>query len=207
MRRKSWATLALLVAAVPALAACGDEGNDHESMTGTDTPSRGDSSAGDSTAEFNDADVEFATGMIPHHQQAVEMAALAETRAQSPEVKKLAADIKAAQDPEIQTMTGWLESWGEPVPGSEHGGHDMSESMPESMPGMMTADEMTELEGLSGAEFDQMFLTMMIEHHEGAVEMAQAEQTDGQFPDAIALAEEIETAQNKEIATMRDLLK
>jgi len=204
MRRKSWATLAMLVAAVPALTACGDEGNDHESMTGTDKPSRGDSSASESTAQFNDADIEFATGMIPHHQQAVEMADLAETRAQSPEVKMLAADIKAAQDPEIQTMTGWLESWGEPVPGGEHGGgHDMSGSMP----GMMTAEEMTELESLSGAEFDQMFLTMMIEHHEGAVDMAQTEQTDGQFPEAITLAEEIETGQNKEIATMRELLK
>lgn len=203
MRRRNWAALAMLAAAAPALAACGDEGTDHGSMPGMGSPSRGDSSASESTGEHNEADVEFATNMIPHHQQAVEMADIAGTRAQSPEVKKLAADIKAAQDPEIQTMTGWLESWGEPVPGGEHGGHDMSGSMP----GMMTAEEMAQLESLSGAEFDQVFLTMMIEHHEGAVEMARTEQTDGQFPDAIALAETIEAAQNKEITTMRGLLE
>jgi len=177
-------TAALLAASLLTLAACG---NDDETDTG---------------AAHNDADVTFAQQMIPHHQQAIEMSELAETRAASPEVKDLAADIKGAQDPEIETMTGWLESWGEDLAGeSEHGGHDTSD-----MPGMMSEDEMVELEAASGAEFDRMFLTMMIEHHEGAIDMAKTEQAEGEYPDAIALAEEIERAQTAEITTMNELL-
>jgi uncharacterized protein (DUF305 family) len=179
-------TAALLAASLLTLAACG---NNDESDTGT---------------AHNDADVTFAQQMIPHHQQAIEMSELAETRAVSPEVKDLAADIKGAQDPEIETMTGWLENWGENVPGTdEHGGHDMSS---DDMPGMMSAEEMAEFESASGPAFDRMFLTMMIEHHEGAIDMAKTEQEDGEFPDAVALAEEIEKAQTAEIATMNELL-
>ena len=146
--------------------------------------------------------VTFATDMIAHHRQAVEMAELAETRAESPEVKDLATQIMDAQDPEIESMTGWLTTWGEPVP-DEMGGMDMSSSMP----GMMSQDEMTSLENTSGAEFDQMFLAMMVEHHRGAIEMAKSEQSDGLFPDAIALAKQIETAQTDEITSMRALLR
>lgn len=179
-------TAALVAASLLTLAACGNEDDN------------------DSAAGHNDADVAFAQQMIPHHQQAIEMAELAETRAESPEVKDLAADIKAAQDPEIETMTGWLDSWGEEAPGEGgHGGHDTSDDMA----GMMTEEEMADLEGSSGSEFDQMFLTMMIEHHEGAIEMAKTEQAEGEFPDALALAEEIESSQTEEIQTMQELLK
>lgn len=180
-------TATLLAASLLTLAACGNEDD-------TDT-----------SAGHNDADVTFAQEMIPHHQQAIEMAALADTRAESQEVKDLAADIEAAQDPEIETMTGWLESWGEDVPEEGMSGMDHGDMSSEDMPGMMSEDEMTDLEG-AGAEFDQMFLTMMIEHHEGAIEMAQTEQADGEFPDAIELAENIETAQTAEVQTMQDLL-
>jgi uncharacterized protein (DUF305 family) len=79
--------------------------------------------------------------------------------------------------------------------------------MSSSMPGMMSQDEMTLLENTSGAEFDQMFLAMMVEHHRGAIEMAKSEQSDGLFPDAIALAKQIETAQTDEITSMRALLR
>lgn len=183
---RSTLTAALLAAALLTLAACGND----------DEPNAG--------AAHNDADVSFAQQMITHHQQAIEMSELAETRAASPEAKDLAADIKGAQDPEIKTMTGWLERWGEDVPGAdEHGGHDMSSG---DMPGMMSEDEMAELEGASGPAFDRMFLTMMIEHHEGAIDMAKTEQEDGEYPDAIALAEEIERAQTAEITTMNELL-
>jgi uncharacterized protein (DUF305 family) len=75
------------------------------------------------------------------------------------------------------------------------------------MPGMMSDEDMTALEKATGAEFDQMFLTMMIEHHEGAIEMARTEQADGEYADAKALAEDIETAQTEEIQTMQGLLK
>ena len=181
-------TAALLAASLLTLAACG---NDDEPDTG---------------AGHNDADVTFAQQMIPHHQQAIEMSELAETRAGSPEVKDLAADIKGAQDPEIETMTGWLESWGEDVPGGDMSGMDHDDMSSDDMAGMMSEEEVAELEGASGTEFDRMFLTMMIEHHEGAIEMAKTEQEDGEYPDAIALAEEIEKAQTEEITTMNELL-
>jgi len=180
---------ALLTAAALTLAGCAD-----------------DSDAG-GDAKFNDADVTFAQGMIPHHQQAIEMAMLAEDRATSPEVKELAAAIEAAQDPEIETMTDWLETWGEDVPDDDMGGMDHGDMSGDDMPGMMSADDMGELEASDGTEFDQMFLTMMIEHHQGAIEAAQTEQKEGENPDALALAKQIETDQTAEIETMQDLLK
>lgn len=181
-------TAALLAASLLTLAACGDEDDNT------------------SSAEHNDADVTFAQGMIPHHEQAIQMAALAETRAESQEVKDLAADIEAAQDPEIKTMTAWLESWGEDVPDGDMSGMGHGDMSSDEMPGMMSDDEMADLMDTSGPDFDRMFLTMMIEHHEGAIEMARTEQSDGEFPDAIELAEDIETAQTAEIQAMQDLL-
>jgi uncharacterized protein (DUF305 family) len=181
-------TAALLAASLLTIAACGND---------ADT---------DAGAGHNDTDVTFAQRMIPHHQQAIEMADLAEGRASSQEVKDLAADIKGAQDPEIETMTGWLESWGEDVPSEDMSDMDHGDMSTGDMEGMMSEEEMAELEAASGADFDRMFLTMMIEHHEGAIEMAQTEQEDGENPDAIALAEDIEEAQTSEIATMNELL-
>lgn len=198
--RSKYLTATLVVAGTLTLGACG--GHDMSSMSATEGSDSPPSSSSDGTADFNDADVTFATDMIPHHRQAVEMAELAETRAESPEVKDLATQIMDAQDPEIETMTGWLTSWGEPVP-DDMSGMDMSSSMP----GMMSQNEMTSLENTSGAEFDQMFLAMMVEHHQGAIEMAKSEQSDGMFPDAIALAKQIETAQTDEINTMQALLR
>jgi len=157
---------------------------------------------GSLAAEVNRADVTFAQEMIPHHQQATDMAQLAETRSQDEDVQRLAAQMESAQDPEIKTMTGWLETWGEDVPdhtsGAGHGDADM--------PGMMSAAEMKRLESASGADFDRMFLEMMIKHHEGAIQMARTEQANGKNTDAIALAKQIEAAQTAEIATMRQLL-
>ncbi len=174
---------AALAAAILALTGCGNDGDGSQSAD-----------------QFNDADVTFAQQMIPHHQQAIMMAQLARERATSPDVKSLAANIEQAQDPEIQTMTDWLNAWGEELP------EDMSMDMSTDMPGMMSEEEMVEMEAASGAAFDQMFLTMMIEHHEGAVEMAQTQQAEGENPDAITLAEKIEADQTTEIATMKNLL-
>ncbi|WP_341241161.1 DUF305 domain-containing protein [uncultured Nocardioides sp.] len=201
MPRKHLAAATLVVAGTLTLGACG--GHDMSSMSGTGgSDSSSPSSSSDATADFNDADVTFTTEMIPHHRQAVEMAELAETRAESPEVKDLAIQIMNAQDPEIETMTGWLTSWGKPVP-EDMSGMDMSGSMP----GMMSKDEMASLENTSDADFDQMFLAMMVEHHQGAIEMAKSEQSSGMFPEAIALAKQIESAQTDEIATMQALLR
>lgn len=201
MRRKHLTATTLVVAGTLTLGACG--GHDMSSMSGTEGSDSSPSSSSDGTADFNDADVTFATDMITHHRQAVEMAELAQTRAESPQVKNLATQIMDAQDPEIETMTGWLTSWGKPVPDDMSGGMDMSSSMP----GMMSQDEMTSLENTSGAEFDQTFLAMMLEHHQGAIEMAKSEQSGGLFPDAIALAKQIEAAQTDEITTIQALLR
>lgn len=161
--------------------------------------SNSDDSSAD--ADFNSADVSFATEMIPHHRQATEMAALAASRTDNTEVLDLADRIEAAQDPEINTMSSWLESWGEKVPEEMSGMNDMS-----SMPGMMSDDQMSNLRDSSGEAFDRLFLTMMVEHHEGAIEMAETEQTDGKNVDAVSLATQIEQAQTTEIAEMRKLL-
>ena len=171
---------------------------------GSDTDSNGSTGSTESSdAKFNDADVTFAQQMIPHHEQAVAMATMAQEQASSTEVKQLAAKIAAAQGPEIDTMTGWLEDWGKEVSSDSEGGMDHSGS---DMSGMMSDAEMESMGAATGAKFDQMFLTMMIEHHTGAIEMAQTEQQDGENPDAIALAKKIEADQTAEIAQMEDLL-
>ena len=190
MTRKMLAIASLLLATLLTLTACGGE---------DDTPAA-------SNAEFNDADVTFATDMIPHHQQAVEMAELAADRAKSPEVRQLAEDIEAAQGPEIETMTQWLKDWGQETPSGSMDHGDMGHGDSQEMPGMMDEAEMTTLEQADGAAFDRMFLQMMIEHHEGAIEMARTEQANGENPDAVALAEQIETDQESEIAKMDELL-
>jgi len=159
------------------------------------------SSDDDSTAsDHNKADIMFATDMIGHHRQAVEMAVLARDRSANAEVKAIAARIEAAQGPEIEQMSGWLEDWNQPVPsmGSGHGAHG-------GMPGMMSDQEMSELEATTGTAFDQRFLQLMIVHHEGAIEMAQTQQRDGKNTDAKKLAEKIEADQTAEIAEMKQL--
>ena len=183
--------------AVLVLAACGAK---DDGMEGMDHGS-GDQPAPSGTAAFNDADVMFAQMMIPHHRQAVEMATLAETRAEDPEIKELAAAIKGAQDPEIATLTGWLTSWGQPVeaPAGHDGGHG-------SMPGMMSEEDMKNLEAATGAAFDKAFAELMIAHHEGAITMAEEQKAKGQNPDAVALAATIAAAQTAEIEQLRTIL-
>ncbi|MFB9248767.1 DUF305 domain-containing protein [Sphaerisporangium melleum] len=156
---------------------------------------------GTSSADHNEQDVMFAQMMIPHHRQAIDMAKLAGSRASSPDVKRLAEQIEAAQGPEITTMSGWLTAWNAESPGD-----DMS-SMGHGMDGMMSADDMKELEGLSGGAFDKAFLTMMIEHHEGAVVMAEKEQASGTYAPARELAGAIVTSQTAEIGTMKQMLR
>ncbi|MGC0386634.1 DUF305 domain-containing protein [Streptomyces sp. SAI-129] len=203
MRRT--AAVAAAGAAALVLAACGGNGDDggsaghggHAATASSSAPAAASASQG----QHNAADVAFAKGMIPHHRQAVEMADLAPDRAQSAEVKKLAADIKKAQDPEIKTLSGWLTSWGVDVPAEgamDHSMHDMG--------GMMTAEEMTELENASGKAFDTAFMEMMIKHHEGAVDMAKTEQADGAYGPAKKMAGEIIDSQSAEIEQMNQLL-
>jgi uncharacterized protein (DUF305 family) len=201
IRRTALAATAGVAALV--LAACGGGGHDMGSMGSDSSPS---ASASAKAGKHNDADVSFATDMIQHHRQAVEMADLAADRASSQEVKDLATKIKGAQDPEIKTMSGWLTSWDEEVPADMSGmeGHDMGDMS--SMPGMMSSEDMDKLEKASGAEFDKMFLDMMIKHHEGAVEMAETQKADGKYGPAVKLAEDVITAQTAEIEQMNKML-
>lgn len=182
------------------LAACGSSGSagSRHSVAGHSMAghSMGASSAPASSGH-NSQDVMFAQMMIPHHQQAIVMAKQAATKASSPQVKKLAAQIEQAQDPEIQKMTGWLKSWGASVPSP--GGMQMGD-------GMMSEQDMTKLGKLSGKQFDKAFLQMMIKHHQGAVTMAETEQASGSSAEAKALADSIVTSQSAEITTMQHLL-
>ena len=155
-----------------------------------------------STTGASAADAMFAQMMVPHHQQAVEMSTLAETRASSPKIKALAAEIKEAQQPEIDQMTAWLEEWGIPVMPmdeamSEHGGHGMS--------GMLTDDQMQQLADANGPEFDRLFAEFMILHHEGAIDMAE-DVVDSKDPRVAALAAAIIKTQADEIAHMQGFL-
>ncbi len=200
-RRVCSAAAALALSTV--LAACG---GDAGTSQGTDTASSASPSSA-ASAQFNKADVQFASDMIVHHRGAIDMAELAGDRAAMPEVKSLAAQIKKAQQPEIDTMSGWLQSWGEDVPAADDGGMHHDAGHAADMPGMMTEQETTALTDARGAAFDRMFLEMMIKHHEGAIDMSEGEQLEGDNAEAIALAKKIVADQRAEIATMQDLLK
>ena len=199
---KRLAAATAVVTALTGLAACGTSDNE------TDTSSK---SSAQGTGPHNDADVTFATSMIPHHQQALEMVDLTEGRTLDPAVRQLADQIEAAQSPEIDTMTGWLTDWGKPVPsvaGTGEDSHDMGgmDMGSQDMPGMMSAEDMANLKGASGADFQDMWLRMMIRHHEGAITMAKAELSDGAYPPAEDLAQSIIDGQQAEIDQMRQLL-
>ncbi|MFI0233250.1 DUF305 domain-containing protein [Streptomyces sp. NPDC017086] len=200
-RRAALAALAVTGALV--LTACGGTGDDRG--TGSGHAAHGASATPGAPAGVHNAqDVVFAQGMIPHHRQALEMARLADGRASSARVKDLAARIEKAQDPEIRTMTGWLRSWGEeaPMAGMDHSGHS---GMP-GMPGMMSDADLTALKKTTGHDFDTRFLSLMVEHHRGAVKMAATEKEKGRYGAARTMADAIVTAQNAEIKEMRQLL-
>ena len=156
--------------------------------------------------------------MVAHHQQAIDMAEMVPSHTNNAQVKALATKIEAAQGPEIAQMNAWLAEWNEtPEMGSESSGngHNMSgmdhggsmSSANPMGPGMMSAAQMADLESKSGAEFDRMWLTMMIAHHEGAVTMSEQELAQGENAQVKALAQEIINAQAKEIAEMQEMLK
>ena len=141
-----------------------------------------------------DADVTFAQQMIPHHRQAVQMAA---THDAGPQVRALASEIESAQGPEIRTMTAWLRGWDEKVPSATSHG---------SMGGMMSDTAMRALGRARGDAFDRLFLTQMVEHHSGAVAMARKELADGASEKAEELASSVVQSQTAEIARMKRLL-
>lgn len=156
-----------------------------------------------SDAGFSGRDLMFAQMMIPHHEQAVEMSTLAETRTTNPELLALAKQIKDAQAPEIVQMQDWLDASGDAggmgdMNGMDHSGHGMG--------GMLTNEQMDALANASGAEFDRLYLEGMIEHHEGALQMTQMIE-DSDNPEVKKLADDIIRTQTAEIAQMQQILK
>lgn len=199
---------AAALAATLGLAGCSDDDMGGMSGMGSATPQATPPATASTSAaaQFNDADVMFVQMMVPHHRQAVEMSdmLLAKTGV-DPDVAALAKEIKNAQQPEIDTMTGWAAAWGQPIEdgmggmgGMDHGGGD---------DGMATAEEMEQFAKTDGETGQKMFLEMMTAHHKGAVAMAQTEIRDGQNPDAVQLAKDIVATQQTEITQMQDLLE
>lgn len=183
------------------LSACGGDdmdGMDHGS--GSSSKSASAPAENGAGAGFNDTDVTFAQMMIPHHEQALEMAQLADGRASDAEIKDIVGKIEKAQDPEIETMKGWLGAWKQPtamesMPGMDHGGD-----------GMMSDADMKELKAMKGAEFDKMFAQMMIDHHNGAITMAKDEQKNGKNADAVKMAGDIVEGQSAEVKQLQSIL-
>lgn len=150
-----------------------------------------------SVADGRAGDVMFAQMMIPHHEQAVEMAEIALVKSDaSGQVRELATAVKQTQDPEIQTMSGWLKEWGAAAPSGSMDHGSMGS-------GMMSDADMEALERASGTAFDQKWVTMMIAHHEGAIDMARQVLATTADPKVKALADAIIKAQTEEIITMR----
>lgn len=210
------AVSAVAVTSAVVLAGCGSDTDSASSASSAAGPSATASAIRGDRGSHNAQDVTFTREMIPHHRQAVAMAALAPSRAKSAKVKDLAARIEKAQGPEIDTMSGWLKSWGEKVPDgtamASASAMPGMESMPgmdhsaSPMPGMMSGADMSKLKKLSGDAFDKAFLQMMTGHHEGAVAMAKTEQAKGAYGPAKTMAESIVTSQSAEITEMNALL-
>lgn len=191
--------VALAAAAVLTLglAACGADDGTHMdgSMMGGSS-----ASAPDAAADHNEADVMFNAMMVPHHLQAIEMADLVPDRTRNPEVLDLSRRIRGAQQPEVDRMTGWLAAWGaRPMDGHGAEGHDGHAGAD----GMMTEEDLVELGSLRDAAFDRRWLELMVEHHEGAVEMAQAVLRDGRHGGTRVLAGQVIESQQQEIDEMK----
>ncbi|WP_329624804.1 DUF305 domain-containing protein [Streptomyces sp. NBC_01255] len=212
-RQRAVVAVALSAVAVLSLGAC-------ESGAGTDAP-RAEASAGGSVVapgkpgepakrispeeaarllpdeRPNGADFRYAQMMIVHHRQALTMTELAPQRAGSAQVKKVAERIAAAQLPEIAAMEGWLKNNGGP---REQSGHDHH-----SMPGMATEAQLKELKAAKGEAFDELFLKLMITHHDGAVTMAAEVLSEGNNVLVEEMANDVIAQQTSEINRMRSL--
>jgi uncharacterized protein (DUF305 family) len=184
---------AVVLAATLALAGC--SGSAEPATPDTSAPAAG---SGDQAAH-NDADVMFAQMMIPHHEQAIEMAdTVLAKEGTSPEVAQLADEVKEAQAPEMEKLGQWLDAWGAERT-SDHAGHA-------GMSGMMSDEDLRALEEATAPQSDRLFLEQMIAHHRGAVEMAQTEVETGSDAGAVEMAQTIVDTQAAEIEAMENLL-
>lgn len=155
------------------------------------------------------ADVEFMQGMIMHHAQAVEMTALISTHTENKYLRSLGARISSSQSDEIKFMRRWLAARGEPVSMSMPGMQGMGKHTMALMPGMLTREQMEALRKAKGAEFDHLFLTGMIQHHNGALTMVKDlfdTAGAGQDAELFDFATDADNTQRAEIRTMQSML-
>ncbi len=163
---------------------------------------------------YTAADVQFMTGMIGHHAQAVVMSRWAPSHGADPAVQRLAERIINAQDDEIATMQRWLAERLQPVPDAKPMSHDMAgmSGMAHAavlMPGMLTDVQMKELDAARGPEYDRLFLTFMIQHHKGATSMVTTlfgTEGAGQDETIFKFASDVNVDQTTEIARMQRML-
>ena len=200
LRRAAGALLlvpALVVARSGSAHAQKPGGMDHMHMAGMDMPitiPKG--------AIYTEADVRFMQGMIAHHAQAIYMSRMAAARGASPRVLKFANKIDQSQQAEIRLMQEWLRANGQMAP-------DTSSWRHMTMPGMLTAEQLAQLDAAQGREFDRAFLTLMIQHHQGALMMVKdlyANPRAAQDVDVSVFANDVETVQTAEIGTMYQML-
>lgn len=183
-----------MTAATLSLSACTINNNPAPANSASANGSMGNGMM-DSETSLSAADIMFLQMMIPHHEQAIEMSKLALTNTKNPEVLDLAARIEAAQQPEIDLMKKLLTDAGQPVMSD----HMMGDN------GMMNDDDMTALKDAKDNEFDVLYLSGMIDHHDGAITMADAV-SDSSNSDVSTLANNIITSQTAEIEEMTKLL-
>jgi uncharacterized protein (DUF305 family) len=221
-KARNVATGLAALAAVATIGACSNSASNDVTPPPTSSVQASPRATSAQTAAHNQADMNFVHAMIPHHQQAIEMADLVLAKEGiDPRVVELAKQIKAAQSTEITTMQGWLSQWGmSPMPDMDHGGMHGSgtgSSAPSTsmmpgmgemsgMDGMMSQADMDALKNAQGVQASKLFLAGMIKHHQGALVMAQEEIKNGQFPDAVIMAKQILQSQQKEIDTMNQIL-
>lgn len=212
-----WTPVALM--ATLALAACGGAHRSEAVVSPQPRPaSEGDvaarakAKADSARYPFTPADVDFMSGMISHHAQAIVMSGWAPTHGANPSIRILAERIINAQQDEIATMQRWLRDRGQPVPEARPTGMKMKMGGMEHemlMPGMLTEDQMRRLDQARGPEFDRLFLTFMIQHHKGAVSMVTdlfGSRGAGQDETVFKFANDVSVDQSTEIARMEKML-
>ena len=174
-------------------------------------------------AAYTEADVAFMQGMIHHHAQALEMTALIPDRTETPAIRQMGLRMEISQKDEIGLMERWLRDRGLEIPewrpmvpgmpgheGMDHGAMDHGAMGHDMMPGMLTPDQMAQLEAAEGRDFDRLFLELMIQHHEGALTMVRdLYNSPGAAQESIVyhFASEVDADQGIEIRRMRELLE
>jgi uncharacterized protein (DUF305 family) len=180
-------------------------------VVGSGTPASAQSATGGSRQGYTPADAQFMTDMIAHHAQALLIAGWAPTHGASATIRTLAERIVAGQGDEIVLMQRWLADHKEPVPeGTAHymAGHDMTGMDHGSMPGMLSQAQLEQLDAARGPEFDRLFLTFMIQHHQGAIVMVNAlfGQGAGEEERSFRFTSDVHADQTTEIDRMQKML-